>query len=257
MPSPASGVLTEIVRAKATPSHRLARSRSSMSRRTQACRPPAAAPTEGRLSLSRHQLARADVIERDAASSVSRRAENSGRRGSGVLDAARQRAAAPFTRPRRGARPCARSSGALVVRSPRTHVEWAITKCGVDRQDRRLRAIEADGTIFGETRGDRRVTRDGVTISDEMWQSGRVRAPRRFEFLNATFLAYELVVHRRQLGVVSGRSDDGMCALVHAAAGLRLAHWRDEIPIWTSAFRSCNSRRRSHGRDVTVIGGAQ
>lgn len=86
-------------------------------------------------------------------------------------------------------------------------------------------AIEVDGTIFGELEAIGRVTRDGVTISDEMVVSlAAVRALGEFEFLNATFLGDELVVHRTvNLGVVRAVADDGMLVpVVHAAAGLTL-----------------------------------
>jgi 2-oxoglutarate dehydrogenase E2 component (dihydrolipoamide succinyltransferase) len=86
-------------------------------------------------------------------------------------------------------------------------------------------AIEVDGTIFGELEAIGRVTRDGVTISDEMVVSlAAVRALGEFEFLNATFMEDELVVHRTvNLGVVRAVADDGMLVpVVHAAAGLTL-----------------------------------
>jgi 2-oxoglutarate dehydrogenase E2 component (dihydrolipoamide succinyltransferase) len=86
-------------------------------------------------------------------------------------------------------------------------------------------AIEVGGTIFGELEAIGRVTRDGVTISDEMVVSlAAVRALGEFEFLNATFMDDELVIHRTvNLGVVRAVADDGMLVpVVHAAAGLTL-----------------------------------
>jgi 2-oxoglutarate dehydrogenase E2 component (dihydrolipoamide succinyltransferase) len=86
-------------------------------------------------------------------------------------------------------------------------------------------AIEVDGTIFGDLEAIGRVTRDGVTISDEMVVSlAAVRALGEFEFLNATFLGEELVIHRTvNLGFVRAVADDGMLVpVVHAAAGLTL-----------------------------------
>ena len=86
-------------------------------------------------------------------------------------------------------------------------------------------AIEVDGPIFGELEAIGRVTRDGVAISDEMVVSlAAVRALGEFEFLNATFLGDELVVHRTvNLGVVRAVADEGMLVpVVHAAAGLTL-----------------------------------
>lgn len=86
-------------------------------------------------------------------------------------------------------------------------------------------AIEADGAVFAKLDALGRSTRDGVTISDEMLVSvAAVRALAEFEFLNATFTAEELVVHRTvSLGFVRAVDDDGMLVpVVHAAAGLTL-----------------------------------
>jgi 2-oxoglutarate dehydrogenase E2 component (dihydrolipoamide succinyltransferase) len=86
-------------------------------------------------------------------------------------------------------------------------------------------AIEVDGPIFDDLEAIGRVTRDGVAISDEMVVSlAAVRALGEFEFLNATFLNEELVVHRTvNLGVVRAVTDEGMLVpVVHAAAGLTL-----------------------------------
>jgi len=86
-------------------------------------------------------------------------------------------------------------------------------------------AIEVDGAIFGELEAIGRVTRDGVSISDEMVVSlAAVRALAEFEFLNATYVGDEFTLHRTvNLGVVRAVVDDGMLVpVVHAAAGLTL-----------------------------------
>jgi 2-oxoglutarate dehydrogenase E2 component (dihydrolipoamide succinyltransferase) len=86
-------------------------------------------------------------------------------------------------------------------------------------------AIEVDGAIFGELEAIGRVTRDGVPISDEMVVSlAAVRALAEFEFLNATYVGDEFTLHRTvNLGVVRAVADDGMLVpVVHAAAGLTL-----------------------------------
>jgi len=86
-------------------------------------------------------------------------------------------------------------------------------------------AIEADGDVFAKLDSLGRATRDGVAISDEMLVSlAAVRALAEFEFLNATFTGEELVVHRTvNLGFVRSVADDGMLVpVVHAAAGLTL-----------------------------------
>jgi pyruvate dehydrogenase E2 component (dihydrolipoamide acetyltransferase) len=86
-------------------------------------------------------------------------------------------------------------------------------------------AIEADGSIFSELDALGRSTRDGVAITDEMVVGlAAVRALGEFEFLNATFAGEELVVHRTvNLGFVRVVENDGMLVpVVHAAAGLTL-----------------------------------
>jgi len=86
-------------------------------------------------------------------------------------------------------------------------------------------AVEVDGSIFGELEALGRVTRDGEPISDEMVVSlAAVRALGEFEFLNATYSGDELVLHRTvNLGVIRAIADDGMLVpVVHAAAGLTL-----------------------------------
>ena len=86
-------------------------------------------------------------------------------------------------------------------------------------------AVEVDGAIFAKLESLGRVTRDGESISDEMVVSlAAVRALAEFEFLNATYSGDELVLHRTvNLGVIRAIADDGMLVpVVHAAAGLTL-----------------------------------
>ena len=86
-------------------------------------------------------------------------------------------------------------------------------------------AVDVDGAIFGELERLNRVTRDGEPITDEMVVSlAAVRALAEFELLNATFSSDQLVLHRTvNLGIVRGVADDGMLVpVVHAAAGLTL-----------------------------------
>jgi pyruvate dehydrogenase E2 component (dihydrolipoamide acetyltransferase) len=86
-------------------------------------------------------------------------------------------------------------------------------------------AIEADGAVFADLERLGRVTRDGVSITDEMVVGlAAVRALGEFEFLNATYMGDELVVHRTvSLGFMRHVADDGMLVpVVHAAAGLTL-----------------------------------
>ncbi len=86
-------------------------------------------------------------------------------------------------------------------------------------------AVEVDGTMFNNLERLGRTTRDGEPISDEMVVSlAAVRALAEFEFLNATYSGDELVLHRTvNLGVTRAIADDGMLVpVVHAAAGLTL-----------------------------------
>ncbi|MHB1088536.1 MAG: 2-oxo acid dehydrogenase subunit E2 [Acidimicrobiales bacterium] len=86
-------------------------------------------------------------------------------------------------------------------------------------------AIEADGAVFAELERLGRVTRDGVAITDEMVVGlAAVRALGEFEFLNATYMGDELIVHRTvSLGFMRHVAEDGMLVpVVHAAAGLTL-----------------------------------
>jgi 2-oxoglutarate dehydrogenase E2 component (dihydrolipoamide succinyltransferase) len=86
-------------------------------------------------------------------------------------------------------------------------------------------ALEVDGEIFAELDALGRVTRDGEPISDEMVVAlAAVRALGEFEFLNATYAGDELTLHRTvNLGLIRSIADDGMLVpVVHAAAGLTL-----------------------------------
>jgi 2-oxoglutarate dehydrogenase E2 component (dihydrolipoamide succinyltransferase) len=86
-------------------------------------------------------------------------------------------------------------------------------------------AIEIEGSIFEDLERLGRATRDGVPISDEMVVSlAAVRALGEFEFLNASFVDEELIVHRTvNLGLMRHVEEDGLLVpVVHAAAGLTL-----------------------------------
>ena len=86
-------------------------------------------------------------------------------------------------------------------------------------------AVEVDGAVFADLDALGRVTRDGIAVSDEMVIGlAAVRALAEFDFLNATFAGDELVVHRTvNLGFVRAAAADGMLVpVVHAAAGLTL-----------------------------------
>ena len=226
MPSPASGVLTEIVAGEGDTVATGSRVAVIDESTDAGVRPPPAAPTEATLASSPAPSPVPDVSSASGVvvSPVVRRiladagVESSTLRGSGAggaitrRDAERAVAQGP--------------SDALVV--PLSHGRRRMGHhMSVSSQEtpHGFVAIEADGTIFGELEAIGRVTRDGVTISDEMVVSlAAVRALGEFEFLNATFLADELVVHRTvNLGVVRAVADDGMLVpVVHAAAGLTL-----------------------------------
>jgi len=86
-------------------------------------------------------------------------------------------------------------------------------------------AIEVDASIFDRLDEVARETRDGVAITDDVLVGlAAVRALGEFEFLNATFAGDELVVHRTvNLGFLRVVEGDGMLVpVVHAAAGLTL-----------------------------------
>ncbi len=107
-------------------------------------------------------------------------------------------------------------------------------------------AIEADGSVFSTLDALGRTTNDGIAISDEMLVSvAAVRALGEFEFLNATYANDELVVHRSvNLGFVRAVDDDGMLVpVVHAAAGLT---------IRALARRVNELDERVHSRELTT-----
>jgi 2-oxoglutarate dehydrogenase E2 component (dihydrolipoamide succinyltransferase) len=86
-------------------------------------------------------------------------------------------------------------------------------------------AVEVDGAIFAELDRVGRSTIEGYQVTDEMLVSlAAVRALADFEFLNASFNGDELTVHRTvSLGFMRAVADDGMLVpVVHAAAGLTL-----------------------------------
>lgn len=86
-------------------------------------------------------------------------------------------------------------------------------------------AIDVDASIFDRLDEIGRVTRDDVPITVEALVGlAAVRALGEFEFLNATFAGDELVVHRTiNLGFLRVVEGDGMLVpVVHAAAGLTL-----------------------------------
>ena len=86
-------------------------------------------------------------------------------------------------------------------------------------------AIEIDAAVFARLDDLGRETAEGYRVSDEMMVGlAAVRALAEFEFLNASYVLDELVVHRSvNLGFVRAVSDDGMLVpVVHAAAGLTL-----------------------------------
>ena len=86
-------------------------------------------------------------------------------------------------------------------------------------------AIEVDGAVFAQLDEVGRSTSEGHVVSDEMLVSlAAVRALADFEFLNASFDGNELTVHRTvNLGFMRAVDDDGMLVpVVHAAAGLTL-----------------------------------
>lgn len=86
-------------------------------------------------------------------------------------------------------------------------------------------AVDVDASVFDRLDAVGRVTRDGVPVSDEVVVGlAAVRALGEFEHLNATFADDELVVHRTvNLGFQRAIDGEGMLVpVVHAAAGLTL-----------------------------------
>ena len=92
-------------------------------------------------------------------------------------------------------------------------------------------AVEVDASVFDELDSQGRETHEGFTITDESVVTvAAVRALAEFEFLNATFADDQLTVHRTiNVGFTRHVEDDGMLVpVVHAAAGLtlRALSWR-------------------------------
>jgi 2-oxoglutarate dehydrogenase E2 component (dihydrolipoamide succinyltransferase) len=86
-------------------------------------------------------------------------------------------------------------------------------------------AVEVDASVFNELDAQGRETREGIVITDESIVTiAAVRALAEFEFLNATFANDQLTVHRTiSVGFTRHVDDDGMLVpVVHAAAGLTL-----------------------------------
>ncbi len=86
-------------------------------------------------------------------------------------------------------------------------------------------ALEVDGSVFARLDALGRTTREGVAVSDETLVAlAAVRALGEFEFLNASLEGDRLVLHRSvNLGLVRPLADEGMLVpVVHAAAGLTL-----------------------------------
>jgi len=86
-------------------------------------------------------------------------------------------------------------------------------------------AVEVDGGVFAELDRLGRDTIDGYQVTDEMVVGlAAVRALAEFGYLNASYHGEELVLHRTvNLGFVRPVSDDGMLVpVVHAAASLTL-----------------------------------
>jgi len=86
-------------------------------------------------------------------------------------------------------------------------------------------AVEVDGAVFAELDRLGRNTSEGYQVTDEMVVGlAAVRALAEFGYLNASYHGEELVLHRTvNLGFVRPVSDDGMLVpVVHAAASLTL-----------------------------------
>ncbi len=86
-------------------------------------------------------------------------------------------------------------------------------------------AVEVDGAVFAERDRVGRSTSEGYQVSDALLGSlAAVRALADFEFLNASFNGDELTIHRTvNLGYMRAVDEDGMLVpVVHAAAGLTL-----------------------------------
>ncbi len=86
-------------------------------------------------------------------------------------------------------------------------------------------AVEVDGAVFAELDRLGRATSEGYQVTDEMVVGlAAVRALAEFGYLNASYHGEELVLHRTvNVGFVRSVSDDGMLVpVVHAAASLTL-----------------------------------
>ncbi len=86
-------------------------------------------------------------------------------------------------------------------------------------------AVELDARVFDDVDAQGGETRDGFAITHEsVITVAAVRALAEFEFLNATFADDQLTVHRTiNVGFTRHVEDDGMLVpVVHAAAGLTL-----------------------------------
>ena len=86
-------------------------------------------------------------------------------------------------------------------------------------------AVEVDAAIFDELDAVGRTTSDGFTFSDEVVVAlAAVRALSEFEYLNAFFVEDQLLVQRTvNVGFTRHVEDDGMLVpVVHAAGGLTL-----------------------------------
>ncbi len=86
-------------------------------------------------------------------------------------------------------------------------------------------AVEVDASVFDQLDALGRETHEGFAITDETVVTiAAVRALAEFEFLNATFANDQLTLHRTiSVGFTRHVDDDGMLVpVVHAAAGLTL-----------------------------------
>ena len=86
-------------------------------------------------------------------------------------------------------------------------------------------AVEVDAGVFDDLDAQGRETHEGFAITDEsVITVAAVRALGEFEFLNATYADDELTLHRTiSVGFTRHVADDGMLVpVVHAAAGLTL-----------------------------------
>jgi 2-oxoglutarate dehydrogenase E2 component (dihydrolipoamide succinyltransferase) len=238
MPSPAAGVLVEIIAAEGDTVETGSRvaviddsagasapAPSSPTQAPDAAEPAMASPTPAPASTpATAPTATADVSSGVVVSPVVRRILNDG-----GVEASSLRGTGP------GGSITRRDAERAVAQGPTEEVVLPLSN-GRRRMGQHMSvssqgtphgfvAVEVDGAIFAKLESLGRVTRDGESISDEMVVSlAAVRALAEFEFLNATYSGDELVLHRTvNLGVVRAVADDGMLVpVVHAAAGLTL-----------------------------------